>query len=110
MPFRLTEKYQGVRAKIQFTTSADMPYQIWQACVATGTRSNTVYIQKAVCEALSRDLGIPLEDLYAKLPIPLANSGHLYHPDDNSPVLKRRVDNGTPWKPGSGSNSEEEVR
>lgn len=64
MPFRLNE----FRAKIQFTTSARMPSDIYKACVATGTISNTVYIQHAVCAALSRDLGIPLEELLASLP------------------------------------------
>ena len=64
MPFRLDE----FRSKIQFVTSASMPSRIYKACLATGTGSNTRYIQEAVCERLSRDLGIPLDDLLAELP------------------------------------------
>lgn len=64
MPFRDTD----IRGKIQFQTSAEMPYLVYQACLKTNTRSNTVYIQHAVAEALSRDLGIPLEELIANLP------------------------------------------
>ena len=64
MPFRLNEH----RAKVQFLTSAEMPSLIYKACVATGAPSNTRYVQVAVCEALARDLGIPLEDLLERLP------------------------------------------
>jgi hypothetical protein len=64
MPFRLDEH----RAKIQFVTSARMPSDIYKACVATGVPSNTAYVQRAVCEALARDLDIPLEELLAALP------------------------------------------
>ena len=64
MPFRLNE----FRAKIQFVTSARMPSLVYKAVVATGKPSNTVYIQHAVCEALSRDLGIPLQELLDELP------------------------------------------
>lgn len=108
MPFRLTEKYQGWRAKVQFTTSHEMPRLVYQACVATGTRSNTVYYQKAICQALSRDLGIPIEQLYANLPIPLGPSGHLYDPDEGS--MARRVDAHHPYQVGSSANCVEEVK
>ena len=64
MPFRLNE----FRAKIQFITSARMPYLIRQAVKKTEYPSNTVYIQHAVCEALSRDLDIDLQDLLDELP------------------------------------------
>lgn len=64
MPFRLNE----FRAKIQFITSARMPSLIYKAVVKTGKVSNTVYIQHAVCEALSRDLDIPLQELLDELP------------------------------------------
>jgi hypothetical protein len=64
MPFRLNE----FRAKIQFVTSSRMPSLIYKAVIKTGKVSNTVYIQHAVCEALSRDLGIPLDELLAELP------------------------------------------
>lgn len=74
MPFRLDE----TRAKIQFLTSARMPSLIYKACVATGTISNTVYIQHAVCEALSRDLDIPLDTLLGELPPPRGNSATLF--------------------------------
>lgn len=64
LPFRLDE----FRAKIQFVTSAETPALIYKAVCATGKSSNTEYIQHAVCEALSRDLGIPLNDLTSRLP------------------------------------------
>lgn len=64
MPFRIDEH----RAKIQFITSREMPSLVYKAAVRTNKVSNTVYIQHAVCEALSRDLGIPVEDLIAALP------------------------------------------
>lgn len=64
MPYRLNE----FRAKIQFVTSARTPSLIHRAVVAGHAISNTVYIQHAVCEALSRDLGIPLQDLLDELP------------------------------------------
>lgn len=64
MPFRLDEH----RAKIQFVTSARMPSDIYAACLKTGITSNTAYIQRVLCEALARDLDMPLEDLLAALP------------------------------------------
>ena len=79
MPFRLDEH----RAKIQFTTSARMPSDIYAACLAVGCVSNTVYVQHAVCEALARDLGVDLDVLLAALPPPRANAHHLY---DHLPV------------------------
>lgn len=70
MPFRLDPEKYPFRAKIQFTTSADMPSMIYRAVLATGKVSNTVYVQHAVCEALARDLDIPLQDLLDRLPAP----------------------------------------
>lgn len=64
MPFRLDE----TRAKIQFVTFAAMPNMIYKACLRTDTASNTRYVQEAVCEKLSRDLGIPLPELLDRLP------------------------------------------
>lgn len=64
MPHRLNE----FRAKIQFITSARMPSLIYKALTPSGHVSNTVYIQHAVCEALSRDLDIPLQELLDELP------------------------------------------
>jgi hypothetical protein len=76
MPFRLDEH----RAKIQFVTSAETPSLVYEAARRTGKPSNTVYLQHAVATALSRDLGIPLEDLLANLPEPkglaLVHLGH----------------------------------
>lgn len=91
MPFRLNE----YRAKIQFVTSARTPHLIYKACLATGVQSNTVYIQHAVAEALSRDLGIPLGELIAELP----------HPQAQARVLRGQ----RPRLPGPG-NTIEEVR
>lgn len=80
MPFRLNEH----RAKVQFVTSARMPSLIYRAAVATDVPSNTVYIQHAVCEALSRDLGIPLDELLGELPPPRGPASVLFG-DDRRP-------------------------
>ena len=61
--------------------SAQMPSLIYKAAMRTGKVSNTVYIQHAVCEALSRDLGIALDDLLATLPEPRSNAKTLFGPD-----------------------------
>jgi hypothetical protein len=70
VPFRLDPDLYPNRAKIQFTTSARMPSDIYKACVATDVVSNTVYIQHAVCVAIARDLHIPLGILLDALPEP----------------------------------------
>ena len=80
MAFRLDEKYGEFRAKIQFTTAAWMPYKIYQACRATGVRSNTVYCQIALCEKLARDLDLDLEELLAQLPTPRTTNRFLFDP------------------------------
>lgn len=79
MPFRLNEW----RAKIQFTTANWMPEAIYQACKVTGIISGTVYCQRAVCEALARDLGVDLDDLLSGLPPPRGPSHHLYDPAEH---------------------------
>lgn len=84
MPFRLASEGFPNRAKVQFTTSARMPYLIYRACLATDTPSNTVYIQHALVEALARDLGIDQADLVADLPRPRGPSGHLYDPTEHT--------------------------
>lgn len=61
-------KMDPAKTKLTFVTFAQMPYLVTKARNATGKNSNTHYIQHAVCEALSRDLGIPLEDLIQMLP------------------------------------------
>lgn len=86
MPFRLNEH----RAKIQFLTSAEMPSLIYRACLETNTPSNTAYIQRAVAEALSRDLGIPLEDILANLPENKGMARTLFG-DDRKPVRQVRI-------------------
>jgi hypothetical protein len=55
---------------VQFVTAARHPSLIRRAAGKRGMRSNTVYIQHAVCAALARDLDIPVEDLLAELPEP----------------------------------------
>lgn len=81
MPFRLDpEKYGEFRAKIQFTTAAWMPYKIYQACLATGVISNTVYCQIAVAEKLARDLDLDLAELLSQLPTPRTTNRHLFDP------------------------------
>lgn len=71
MPFRLDERYDGqFRAKMQFVTGAWMPHMVYTACLRTGVISNTVYIQRAVCEALARDLDLDVDELLDRLPTP----------------------------------------
>lgn len=77
MPYRLNE----FRAKIQFMTSARMPSLIYKACIRTGTASNTAYIQRAVCEAVARDLKMPLEELLAEQPPNRGSAAHLFGSD-----------------------------
>lgn len=80
-PFRLDAAQTGeFRAKIQFTTAAWMPWQIYQACKATGILSNTRYCQLAVCEKLARDLDLDLDELIAKLPKARTSAAHLFDP------------------------------
>lgn len=81
MPFRLDEH----RAKIAFVTSARTPTLIYRACTKRGLPSNTAYLQRAVAEALSRDLDIPLDELLDELP-PLRGSALVLFGDD-----RRRV-------------------
>jgi len=84
-PFRLDE----FRAKVQFTTSAEMPMLVYRACLETGVPSNTVYYQLATCAALARDLGVDFDDLVAALPAPRGPSGHLYDPTVPNHPLSR---------------------
>jgi len=81
-PFRIDPYAFPNRTKIQFTTNAAMPQMIYQACLATGTPSNTVYCQHALVAALSRDLGIPIQSLKEQLPTPRGPSAHLWNPDE----------------------------
>lgn len=76
MPFRLTE----FTTKIQFITYAAMKWDIYKACLATGTVSQTRYCQEAICERLSRDLDIPLENLLARLPECRGRAAALFEP------------------------------
>jgi hypothetical protein len=81
MPFRLdAEKYGEFRAKIQFTTAAWMPYQIYKACQATGILSNTAYCQIALCEKLAKDLDLDLDQLLASLPKRRGMANWLFDP------------------------------
>jgi hypothetical protein len=85
VPYRLDE----FRAKVQFTTSSDMPMLVYEACVKTGCPSNTVYYQLATCAALSRDLGLDYDTLIAALPPPRGPSGHLFDPGDSNHPMSR---------------------
>jgi hypothetical protein len=100
MPFRLAG-YD--RAKVQFTTASWMPSMIYRACLATGIVSNTVYCQRAVCEALARDLGLDLDALLDDLPTPRGPSAHLDDPEHHT---QRRYQ--TTWI--GPANTVEEVR
>lgn len=111
MPFRLEAEGFDGRSKIQFTSSASMPYQVYQACLRTGIISNTVYYQRAVCEALARDLGIPVEELLADMPAPRGPAKHLYDPEEGTmkryPI--RRIHDAGRFLVGP-ANTNEEVR
>lgn len=102
MPFRLdAAKYGEFRSKVQFTTAAWMPYRVYQACVATGIVSNTVYYQLAVCEKLARDLDLDVDELINTLPRAKTMSRHLW---EHGPIPG--VDNGT-VRYGMGNTDEE---
>jgi hypothetical protein len=110
VPFRLGSEY-GFRAKIQFTTSAEMPNLIYRACLATGKPSNTVYVQHAVAEALSRDLGIPLEQILDNLPPPRGPSAHVYDPAEGTMARRPITEDHTGGTVRVGpANTIEEVR
>lgn len=72
-----------ITTKIQFATSREMPSLIYQACLKTGVVSNTAYCQKALAEALARDLGVPVEEIMAKIPRNRSNALHLFNPAEN---------------------------
>lgn len=76
MTFHINE----VTTKIQFSTSREMPNLIYRACQETGVVSNTAYCQRALAEALSRDLGIPLADILARIPVNRGPAAHLFDP------------------------------
>lgn len=100
MPFRTDPiKFPG-RTKIQFITSAAMPHLIYQACKKTNTVSNTVYCQRALAEALARDLNLDLDQVLADLPMPRGSAKHLFNPDMHT---MRRV----PHRIGPGNTVED---
>lgn len=76
MPHRLN-RFTTV---VNFITYARMKMDIYRACQATGTISQTRYCQEAVCRRLSVDLDIPLENLLAMLPPPRGRSAALLVP------------------------------
>jgi hypothetical protein len=78
--------------KIQFATSDEMPHLIYLACRATGIRSNTVYLQHVVCEALSRDLDLPYDALVANLPPARGRARDLIHSGNGDDRLTRMRD------------------
>jgi hypothetical protein len=88
-PFRIESVTYPGRAKVQFTTSAQMPHLIYQACLRTGVCSNTVYIQHAVVDALARDLGLDREQMIESLPTPRGPAAHLFDPAEGT--LSRSV-------------------
>lgn len=89
-PFRIQPYEFPGRAKVQFTTSARMPSDIYHACLATGTVSNTVYIQHALIDALSRDLNIDRATLLGALPPPRGPANHVYDPAEQTMSRYRR--------------------
>lgn len=111
MTFRLDPDRFPNRAKVQFTTSVGMPSLIYQACVATGTVSSTVYCQYAIIDALVRDLGLDRDELIAGLPVPRGPGAHLYSPQDwatrRRPITEDQT--GGVWMVGP-ANTIEDVR
>lgn len=78
-------------AKIQFATSLEMPRLIFQACLLTDTVSNTAYCQRALAEALARDLDMPIERILAAIPPNRGPAVHLFNPADGKQVRTRRM-------------------
>lgn len=72
-------------ASLMFRAQAEFPWLIYQACLASGTVSNTAYIRNAVAEALARDLGIPLEEITKNFP-PLRTRSATLFVHGNGPV------------------------
>jgi hypothetical protein len=113
LPFRLEPSYGEYRAKIQFTTAAWMPYQVYQACKATEIPSNTVYCQIAVCEKLARDLDLDLDELLENLPRARTSAAHLWNPNEALPGRPGRHPRaqferpGSIVRPGMGNTDEE---
>lgn len=92
--------YNVDKTKMQFITSMRMPSLVYKATVATKKPSNSVYIQHAVCEALSRDLGIPIEELLAELPKARGADCDVF-----GGLRQRKT-----YVPGSNNNTNEDVR
>ena len=78
-------------AKIQFATSLEMPSLIYRACLATDTVSNTAYIQRALAQALARDLGMDVERIMENIPPNRGPALHLFNPADGKQVRPRRM-------------------
>lgn len=108
MPFRLADQGFEFRAKVQFTTSAEMPFLVYEACKKIGCPSNTVYYQWATCAALARDLGLDHDELLANLPPPRGPAGHLFNPHEVNHAMSR-YEKGRPPLIGP-ANTIEEVR
>lgn len=68
MPFRLAPEYPVPRVKMQFVSSAEMPYLIYRARLATGYDSATKYIQHRLCAAIAADLDLDYDTLLSRLP------------------------------------------
>lgn len=59
---------------------------VYEACLKTGIPSNTIYYRLAVCERLARDLNLNLDELLARLPVPVSNAAHLFDPYQPHPL------------------------
>lgn len=92
---------------INFRCGDVFPSLIYKACLATDTLSNTAYIQDALCEALARDLNIPIEDLKAQMPPRRTRSAHLYDPDKDSYKRISSDNSCGVARPGAGNTTEE---
>jgi len=92
---------------INFRCGDGFPSLIYQACLNTGTLSNTAYIQDALCEALARDLGMSVEDLKAQMPPRRTRSLHLYNPDRDGYKRIGQDNSCGVARPGATNGSEE---
>lgn len=53
---------------IQFRSSRKMPSLLRRAAEATGRPSSTAYLNRVVCEAVARDLGLSVDEVKEGLP------------------------------------------
>jgi hypothetical protein len=98
--------YNDLYTCIQFRCNTEMPSMIYKACKATGTTSQTAYIQRAVVAALARDLDRPETELLDLLPTARGRNRYLFEP---TAVRAANVRSKNPQRIGSFNTIEEVV-